>query len=211
MTTYRLRVPRPGLAVGRHGPGARRRLAGRRGRLRRGRRRARRADQPPRLGRSGRGARPDRERPAGAARRPRSPTSRRVRERGPPLGIEARRRRSPPATRWASTRRSSRPGSISLADGLRLVRERGRLMQASGAGRDGAMAAIIGLDDARAAGARRAGVGPRHLRRREPQRPGPGRRVRRARRDRGGRRDREGARRPQGDRAAGLASPPTRR
>jgi [acyl-carrier-protein] S-malonyltransferase len=38
---------------------------------------------------------------------------------------------------------------ISLADGLRLVRERGRLMQASGSGRDGAMAAIIGLDDAR--------------------------------------------------------------
>ena len=40
---------------------------------------------------------------------------------------------------------------ISLADGLRLVRERGRLMQASGQGRDGAMAAVIGLDDARLA------------------------------------------------------------
>ena len=38
---------------------------------------------------------------------------------------------------------------ISLADGLRLVRERGRLMQKSGQGRDGAMAAVIGLDDAR--------------------------------------------------------------
>jgi [acyl-carrier-protein] S-malonyltransferase len=37
---------------------------------------------------------------------------------------------------------------ISLADAVRLVRERGRLMQASGAGRDGAMAAILGLDDA---------------------------------------------------------------
>src|SRR4029079_14074724 len=37
----------------------------------------------------------------------------------------------------------------SLADGLRLVRERGRLMQKSGQGRHGAMAAVIGLDDAR--------------------------------------------------------------
>jgi [acyl-carrier-protein] S-malonyltransferase len=37
---------------------------------------------------------------------------------------------------------------ISLADGIRLVRERGRLMQASAPGRDGAMAAILGLDDA---------------------------------------------------------------
>ena len=39
-------------------------------------------------------------------------------------------------------------GVISLSDGIRLVRERGRLMQGSGDGRDGAMAAIIGLDDA---------------------------------------------------------------
>jgi len=40
-------------------------------------------------------------------------------------------------------------GAVSLADGIRLVRERGRLMQASGQGRDGAMAALIGLDDAK--------------------------------------------------------------
>lgn len=39
-------------------------------------------------------------------------------------------------------------GVLSLADGVRLVRERGRRMQASAEGRDGAMAAIIGLDDA---------------------------------------------------------------
>lgn len=40
-------------------------------------------------------------------------------------------------------------GVIELGDGVRLVRERGRLMQSSGAGREGRMAAIIGLDDAR--------------------------------------------------------------
>jgi [acyl-carrier-protein] S-malonyltransferase len=38
-------------------------------------------------------------------------------------------------------------GALSLADGVRLVRERGRQMQASGSGREGRMAAIIGLDD----------------------------------------------------------------
>ena len=40
-------------------------------------------------------------------------------------------------------------GALDLADALRLVRTRGQLMQASGAGREGRMAAIIGLDDER--------------------------------------------------------------
>jgi malonyl CoA-acyl carrier protein transacylase len=39
-------------------------------------------------------------------------------------------------------------GALDLADGVRLVRERGIQMQASGAGKDGAMAAILGLDEA---------------------------------------------------------------
>jgi [acyl-carrier-protein] S-malonyltransferase len=38
--------------------------------------------------------------------------------------------------------------ALSLPDGVRLVRERGVRMQASGEGRDGAMAAILGLEDA---------------------------------------------------------------
>jgi len=55
-------------------------------------------------------------------------------------------------------------GVVTLADGLRLVRERGRLMQASGEGHPGAMAAIIGLPDERladlvAAGAAHGTVG----------------------------------------------------
>ncbi len=48
-------------------------------------------------------------------------------------------------------------GVLGVADGVRLVRERGRRMQASGQGRDGAMAAVIGLDDARLAELEAAG------------------------------------------------------
>jgi [acyl-carrier-protein] S-malonyltransferase len=40
-------------------------------------------------------------------------------------------------------------GAVDLADAARLVRQRGLLMQASGAGREGRMAALIGLDDDR--------------------------------------------------------------
>jgi [acyl-carrier-protein] S-malonyltransferase len=40
-------------------------------------------------------------------------------------------------------------GALELADAVRLVRTRGELMQSSGAGREGRMAALIGLDDAR--------------------------------------------------------------
>ena len=40
-------------------------------------------------------------------------------------------------------------GALDLADAVRLVRRRGQLMQASGVGREGRMAALIGLDDAR--------------------------------------------------------------
>lgn len=70
-----------------------------------------------------------------------------LRERWASLGIDA----SPPA--FAAGHSMGQYSAlvaaevISTEDGIRLVRERGRLMQASGAGREGAMAAILGLDD----------------------------------------------------------------
>ena len=42
-------------------------------------------------------------------------------------------------------------GSLSYADGLRLVRERGRLMKEAGTHAPGMMAAVLGLDEARVA------------------------------------------------------------
>ena len=99
-------------------------------------------------------------------------------------------------------------GALDLDDGIRLVRERGRLMQASGQGRDGAMAAIIGLDDARLPELVDGGLAARRLRRRQPQRPGPGRRLGRAPGHRGRRRARQVARRQARHRAAGLGRGP---
>lgn len=72
-----------------------------------------------------------------------------LRERWAGLGVE------PPGPAFAAGHSMGQysalvaAGAISLADGVRLVRERGRQMQASGAGRAGRMAALIGLDDAR--------------------------------------------------------------
>jgi [acyl-carrier-protein] S-malonyltransferase len=70
-----------------------------------------------------------------------------VRERWAALGIDA------PSAAFAAGHSMGQYSAlvaaevISLDDGVRLVRDRGRLMQASGAGRDGAMAAILGLDE----------------------------------------------------------------
>ena len=207
----RLRVPRPGLAVGRHGPRPRRTLPGRRGGLRRGRRRARRADQP----RSPGTARPNGSTgPRTPSRRSsprRSRSSTRSASAGPPQGIE------PPGPAFAAGHSMGQysalvaAGALGLADGVRLVRERGRLMQASGQGRDGAMAAIIGLDDARLPELVAAASATRRVRRRQPERAGPGRRVGRARGDRGRRGARQGRSAPSGRSSCPSRSPPTRR
>lgn len=72
-----------------------------------------------------------------------------LRERWAGLGLE------PPAPAYVAGHSMGQysalvaAGSLDLADAVRLVRERGRLMQRSAGGRPGRMAAIIGLDEAR--------------------------------------------------------------
>ena len=97
-------------------------------------------------------------------------------------------------------------GVISLADGLRLVRERGRQMQASA--EDGAMAAIIGLDDDAVPELEAAGAAVGVVHDRQPQLARPDRRQRRARGRRGRRGGGQGARRQARDRAAGQRRRP---
>ena len=179
----------------------RRAVTGRRCRLRRGGRGARRTDQPPRLGGRPRRPGPDRQRPAGHPRRPRSHCSAPWRRAGERAGRTCPSPRSSPGTRWASTARWSRPASSASPTALRLVRERGRQMQASAEG--GAMAAIIGLDDERLAGALEAGATRTGLHHRQPQLARPGGHQRRAGGRRGGRGGRQGPRRQASDAAAG--------
>ncbi len=106
------------------------------------------ADRP-RLGRSGRAARPDREGAAGASSPRRWPSSPRCASAGPPPACAEPRPRFAAGHSMGQYSALVAAGALSLDDGIRLVRERGRLMQGSSGGRDGAMAALIGLDDAR--------------------------------------------------------------
>ena len=99
-------------------------------------------------------------------------------------------------------------GSISLADAVRLVRERGRQMQASGKGRSGAMAAIIGLDDARIPELLAAGKPHGSVTVANRNAPGQVVDLRRSRGRRGGRGRRQGPRRPARHPAAGVGGRP---
>jgi [acyl-carrier-protein] S-malonyltransferase len=72
-----------------------------------------------------------------------------LRERWAADGIEAPRPRYVAGHSMGQYSALVAAGALDLADGVRLVRERGLRMQASGAGREGRMAALIGLDEAR--------------------------------------------------------------
>ena len=120
----RVRLSRPGIAEGRHGPGAAPTpFPICRDDVRRGRRGARRAAQPAVL----RGARDradaDREHAAGDSRHRASRSSACSRSRGMAP------RRSSPATASASTRRTSPPARSRSRMRVRTVRRRGRYMQ----------------------------------------------------------------------------------
>ena len=159
----------------------------------------------------GRGARPHGQRPARAPRRLDRLPARRSRSAAPrPAG----RPLAPAFVAGHSMGQYSAlvaAGVVSLADGVRLVRERGRLMQASGEGHPGAMAAIIGLPDERlddlvAAGAAHGtfGVANRNSPGQVVVSRAPGRRSRPRRRPRR-------ASAPSAPSSSRSASPPTRR
>ena len=162
----------------------------------------------PRLGRPGRAARPDRECPARDPRHLDRDPRRAARALGRRRPDRAACRRSSPGHSMGQYSALVAAGALSLEDGVRLVRERGRLMQASGQGRDGAMAALIGLDDDRlpelVAGASAHGVFV------VANRNAPGQVVVSGERagHRGRRRARQGPRRQARDRAAGLGRGP---
>ena len=199
----RLRVPRPGQPVGRHGPRARRVLPRRRSRVRRRRRRPGRAHHTPCVGGPRGGAEPDREQPAGPPRRldrlPRGhqgalvPAGGRhpgARLRGRPLDgavLRPRRCRRPRPRRRRPPGPDPRPEDAGLGRGTRGPHGRDHRSRRGKPPLPG-----------------RGGVGPRHLWRREPQLARPGRRQRRATGRRGGPRHREAPGREARHRAPGL-------